>query len=206
MTTLPTPRQLAQIVGLMADQHRFVDRAASLGLTGRWADSALERASPEPGERVLLVGDADISLEGKIRAQISPDGYMLHRSTGSTPWEPVGPFDLCVAAYALPRDRSPAGLLSDLARSLRPGGRVVVLDLTPPANAFTRAYTRGVVPGLGTTLARMRGVQYESPPPAHLHPPLALAGFLQRAGFQGVRYRVLPPGLVAVHSAQRSRE
>ncbi len=98
--------------------------------------------------------------------------------------------------------------LREMARVLRPGGRLVCLEIThPPSRLFGllfRLFFYGFVPKLGAIIAREPGA-YSYLPNSLTHFPAApqLAKMLKDAGFAEVRYRYLGFGAVAIHVAEK---
>ena len=93
-------------------------------------------------------------------------------------------------------------------RVLRPGGRIITLEIThPPFPGFRSAfelYFNNVVPLLGKLLVRHQQAYTYLPTSLQAFPDaptLALA--MQESGFAEVSYRYLGLGTVAVHSANR---
>ena len=109
-----------------------------------------------------------------------------------------------------------------MARVVRPGGRVVVLEMTtptrPPLSLFYRVWFDRVVPligGLAGGLARLRGRPVADPAQVTLaeaytylpnsvkryHSPVALAAEMERAGCTDIGYVLMAGGIIAVHGA-----
>lgn len=147
---------------------------------------------------------------------------------------PDGSFDCAVIGFALRNVNDIPRCLAEMARVVRPGGRVLALEVCRPPSPWVRAwfypYFHSVVPLLGVLAGFVRGVD-EGSPPERGHPrprgPMRprghraqrrlrpygylprslaylpgleeLADALRSAGLTGVNYRVLPPGVVALH-------
>ena len=90
-----------------------------------------------------------------------------------------------------------------MARVVRPGGRVVCLELTPPPRLvapFARLWTDHAVPLLGRLVARETDAYRYLPASVHRFPPAAeLAAIMRAAGLDRVQYRRLSGGAVALH-------
>jgi len=94
--------------------------------------------------------------------------------------------------------------LAELARVLRPGGRLVILEITQPQrrplSTFFRLWFDRFVPLLGT-LAGDRDAYSYLPDSVRSFPlPDRLAAMIDGAGLEGVRWLVLGGGIIAIHS------
>jgi ubiquinone/menaquinone biosynthesis methyltransferase len=92
---------------------------------------------------------------------------------------------------------------AELARVVRPGGRVVCLEMsTPPApiRPFSQLWTDRGVPLLGRLVARDRDAYRYLPESVHRFPPAEeVAAVMRAAGLDDVSYRRLMLGVVAIH-------
>ncbi|HYU20213.1 MAG TPA: class I SAM-dependent methyltransferase, partial [Chloroflexota bacterium] len=95
-------------------------------------------------------------------------------------------------------------------RVVRPGGRVVCLELTNPRTplfgGLFRAYFRRVVPLVGGLVAGDReAYTYLPESVAHFLEPRALAAAMESAGLANVTYRSLGLGTVSLHVGTKPR-
>ena len=97
--------------------------------------------------------------------------------------------------------------LAEMARVVRPGGRVVVLELTtperPPLSWFYRLWFDRLVPLLGTLAGDREAYSYLPESVKRFPPPEGLALIMDRAGLERIRYTVLAGGIIAIHSGAR---
>jgi demethylmenaquinone methyltransferase/2-methoxy-6-polyprenyl-1,4-benzoquinol methylase len=99
--------------------------------------------------------------------------------------------------------------LRELARVLRPGARLVVLEFATPVRQPLRAlylfYFRRLLPWLGGLVSRHQVAYRYLPESVLAFPePAELARLLRGAGFEAVRWQTCTGGIVAVHSAERN--
>jgi demethylmenaquinone methyltransferase / 2-methoxy-6-polyprenyl-1,4-benzoquinol methylase len=226
-----------------------LNTAMTAGLHHRWRERAADEARVGPGSRVLDVatGTGDLALE--LARRVWPNGEvvgsdfaegMLDRARAKAAREDpqrVRPRFEWADATALPYadesfdaatvgfgarnfDDLPRGL-AEMTRVVRPGGRVVVLEITTPTRAplslFYRVWFDRVVPALGRAagqagglVARLRGNDADTtiadaytylPDSVKRFPdPLALAGEMARAGLEEIHYLLLAGGIVAIHA------
>jgi demethylmenaquinone methyltransferase/2-methoxy-6-polyprenyl-1,4-benzoquinol methylase len=131
---------------------------------------------------------------------------------------PEDSFDAATTGFAARNYSDLARGLAEMVRVVRPGGRVVVLEMTtptrPPLSWFYRVWFDRLVPWIGSLaalLARARGVSaqgtvaqaytYLPNSVKRFHSPAELAAELQRAGCVEIGYVLMAGGIIAVHGA-----
>jgi demethylmenaquinone methyltransferase / 2-methoxy-6-polyprenyl-1,4-benzoquinol methylase len=97
--------------------------------------------------------------------------------------------------------------LAEMARVLRPGGRMVILEITqprrPPLSTFFSLWFDRAVPLLGT-LAGDRDAYSYLPESVRSFPATErLAQLMDDAGFERIRWLLLAGGIIAIHSGVR---
>jgi demethylmenaquinone methyltransferase/2-methoxy-6-polyprenyl-1,4-benzoquinol methylase len=98
--------------------------------------------------------------------------------------------------------------LAELARVLKPGARVVILDMATPPRQPLRAlyllYFERVLPRIGRMISKHASAYEWLPESARVFPaPSELARRIAAAGFTDVRYTLLMGGITALHVATR---
>jgi len=133
----------------------------------------------------------------------------LARARGESLPLPTAYFDLAISRVALPYMRTGAAL-AEMARVLRPGGRLLVLEITKPSGrlgtAVLKGYMRGVVPLIAKAVARGQDTAelwryYWDTIEACIAPESVLAA-LRAAGFEDVK-RHLELGIFSEYSASK---
>jgi len=220
-------RANSEMFARIAPRYDLINRSMSWGQDNWWRRVAVSLACPGRG-RVLDVatgtGDMALELARHTDSVVGLDLCQEMLSRGRTKTEKKGlrssvdfivgdalalpfgdnSFDCALNGFAL-RNVSDINLfLSELRRVVKPGGRVVCLELVRPASgmigAFYRFYLNRIVPVLGRWLSG-DGKAYRYLPDS-VGSFLSVAEFqkmMEGVGFRQVGYRSLNLGTIAVH-------
>ncbi len=148
----------------------------SLGLEGGWRRRLVDHAAPRDGERYLDVATgtglvaralrsrADVRVIGldvtpeMLRHADRGDGIRFVLGRAERLPFPDATFDGLTSAYLLRYVDDPVATLRELARVVRPGGRVALLEFDRPRSPLLRLgwwiYTRTLLPVLGSAFSR----------------------------------------------------
>ncbi len=117
-------------------------------------------------------------------------------------------FESVTFGYLLRNVDDSLRVLQEIGRILKPGGRVVCLDTTPPAKnllyPFIRFYFRFGIPLLGRIIASDEAAySYLTGSTMDFHSAGELADIFRQAGFAEVQYKKFMMGTIAVHWGEK---
>jgi demethylmenaquinone methyltransferase/2-methoxy-6-polyprenyl-1,4-benzoquinol methylase len=96
-----------------------------------------------------------------------------------------------------------------MARVLKPGGRLVILEITqptrPPLSFFFSLWFDRIVPLLGALSDEPEAYSYLPESVRTFPEPEPLAAKIDAAGFEEIRWLLLAGGIIAIHSATRGK-
>jgi demethylmenaquinone methyltransferase/2-methoxy-6-polyprenyl-1,4-benzoquinol methylase len=218
----------------IAGVYDLMNSAMTAGLHHQWRQRAVDRAQVGPGSDALDIccGTGDLALE--LRRRIGPDGRVVgsdfsepmlelaRRKSGEEglPVEfgwadalelPYGDasFDAVTIGFGA---RNLADLekgLSEMARVLRPGGRLVILEITRPQReplaSFYSLWFDRMVPVIGSLAGDSDAYSYLPDSVRTFPEPERLAAMIDAAGFTEIRWLLLAGGIIAIHSATKAK-
>jgi demethylmenaquinone methyltransferase / 2-methoxy-6-polyprenyl-1,4-benzoquinol methylase len=207
----------------IAPVYDAMNRVMTLGLDRRWRRLAAEVV--QPGDRVLdaACGTGDLALEaerrgGKVtgldfsermleRARAKSDSVeWVQGDVMALPYDEAT-FDAATIGFGIRNVSDLEGGLRELARVLRPGGRLAVLEITRPRGLlrpFFRLWFDVLVPLAGKVLPGGSAYTYLPASVRRFPGPDDLADAMRRSGFENVSYRLLAGGIVALHVGERA--
>ena len=204
----------------------FYDRMNSVmtaGLHHKWRARAVDLAQVGPGSRALDVatGTGDLAIElarrgaDVVGADFADEMLAVarrKRGGEAIAWEhanalalpyPDDAFDAATVGFGARNFSDLDRGLAEMARVVRPGGRVVILEITtptkPPLSTFYGAWFDRVVPAIGRLTGEETAYSYLPNSVKRFPGPEALAEVMARAGLERIRWIVTAGGIIAMH-------
>jgi demethylmenaquinone methyltransferase / 2-methoxy-6-polyprenyl-1,4-benzoquinol methylase len=218
----------AQVRAMFDRIARVYDRMNSVmtaGMHHRWRARAADLAGVGPGSRALDVatGTGDLAVElasrGASVTGLDFSEAMLDLARAKAPGIEFvqgnalelpfadGEFDAVTVGFGARNFADLERGLGELARVTRPGGRVVILEITtpqkPPLSWFFRVWFDRVVPRLGRVAGDSDAYSYLPSSVRRFPGPEELARLLAGAGFVDVRWVLTAGGIIAIHAGTR---
>ncbi len=224
-------RRVRGVFDSVAGRYDLMNDLMSLGAHRLWKKFTLARTGLRPGATALDVaggtGDLAIGMSRQVGrhgqvllADINPSMLRLGRrrllDTGShancraicadAAALPVAPaaFDCVSIGFGLRNVAGKPEALRSMARAIKPGGRLLVLEFSRPALDALRPaydwYSFAVIPALGRLVAGDADSYRYLVESIRVHPGQEeLAAMMREAGFEDVRWHNLSGGIVALH-------
>jgi demethylmenaquinone methyltransferase/2-methoxy-6-polyprenyl-1,4-benzoquinol methylase len=227
VTSAPGTLEAGQVRAMfdrIAGLYDLMNSVMTAGLHHRWRRRAADLAQLPPGGSALDVatGTGDLAIE--LRRRVGPAGevigsdfseQMLARARAKATDVHFELGDALALEY--PDDRFDAATvgfgarnfadlergIAEMARVVRPGGRVVILEITtptrPPLSTFFRIWFDRLVPALGRVAGDPDAYSYLPRSVKRFPPPNELAATMERCGLTSIRWLLTAGGIIAIH-------
>lgn len=226
---LPSGDDKARAVRTMFDaiapRYDLVNRIMTFRMDVLWRRRTVQALALPAGSRVLDVASGTGDLCNDLQAaRLRPlgldlsfgmlvaartDAPLVQADALSLPLPP-GSVDGVTSGFALRNVVALDALLTELARVVRPGGRIGLLEVATPANPLLRfghgLYFGRVVPLIGGLLSDAAAYRYLPKSVAYLPEVGALLAMVGDAGFVDVERRALSGGIAQLITGTRSLE
>jgi demethylmenaquinone methyltransferase/2-methoxy-6-polyprenyl-1,4-benzoquinol methylase len=229
------PDKIAGMFDAIAPRYDLLNRVLSVGIDRRWRATAI-RSLGLTGREVLLdvcTGTADVALQGRTAGAagrvvgVDFAGAMLavgldkvNRAgedrnialiRGDATRLPVrrASVDAVTIAFGIRNVEQPNAACAEMARALKPGGRLAILEFGAPRIAGIRTlyrwYFTRLLPLVGRLVSHhTRAYSYLPASVSTFPPPEEFMATLRSAGFREVRAVPLTFGIVYLYTATRA--
>jgi demethylmenaquinone methyltransferase/2-methoxy-6-polyprenyl-1,4-benzoquinol methylase len=238
MATAPdkSADRIAGMFDAIAPRYDLLNHLLSAGIDRRWRAAAIRSLELAGGETLVDVccGTADVALEarrvplaagrvlgvdfsnamlalGHQKVALARESRRVTLIRGDAMRLPITSqsADVATMAFGIRNVERPDAACAELARVLRPGGRLAILEFgvprVPCIKPLYQWYFTHVLPRVGRALSG-HGAAYSYLPASvgTFVPPSEFAGMLRAAGFADVRADPLTFGIVYLYTGRRS--
>jgi demethylmenaquinone methyltransferase/2-methoxy-6-polyprenyl-1,4-benzoquinol methylase len=207
----------------IARHYDLMNRLMTAGQDIQWRNQVIKLAAPKPGTRLLDLGagTGDLAREALsqqpgtrvVAADFTLEMMRVGQRNGSLPWSaadalklPFGDqiFDAVVSGFLMRNVGDIQQALKEQYRTLKPGGRIVILDTTKPKrnplSPFIWLHMHVVIPLLGGLISGFRD--------AYNYLPDSTEGFvtaeeltarMAAVGFKRINFERHMFGTIAIH-------
>ena len=221
------PEEIASMFDSLASRYDVMDALMTGGMNNVWMTALRKAVAPHPGERILDLaagtgtssaalakGGAEVVAcdlsEGMIEVgrERHPEIEFVHGNAMDLDFED-GSFDAVTISWGLRNIPDPQLALREMARVVRPRGRLVVLEFsTPPSRVFRgmyNVYQSTVMPAIARLVSTNDGAYDYLVESIRAWPPQEELGRMIAAnGWSEVEYRNLTGGIACMHRAVKT--
>jgi demethylmenaquinone methyltransferase/2-methoxy-6-polyprenyl-1,4-benzoquinol methylase len=225
-------RKVAEVFHSVASRYDAMNDLMSVGLHRVWKAFTVSRAAIRPGMKVLDIASGTGDLARAFAKRAGPTGEVwmtdindsmlrvgrdrmidagLVLPTAVCDAERLpfsdGYFDRVSVAFGLRNMTHKDRALAEMARVLKPGGKLLVLEFSRVAKPLAPAYdwySFNILPWMGRVVANDEASYRYLAESIRMHPDQeTLAGMMRDAGLERVQYFNLTAGVAALHEGVR---
>jgi demethylmenaquinone methyltransferase/2-methoxy-6-polyprenyl-1,4-benzoquinol methylase len=216
----------------IAGRYELMNTLMTAGLNRLWNRKVVRTTGLMPGDTALDLACGTGSLTRRLAEKVGPEGYVLgvdfskemlrvarsapnieYRLGDATDLQgvPSGAFDAATIAYGTRNIPDLDALFSEMARTLRPGGVTVCLEIARPtgrvSSAFYGVWFDKIVPRLGGWISGdPSAYSYLPESVKEFVAPGELADIIGRNGLQNVTWERVAGGIITLHRGIRPND
>lgn len=227
-------RRVRGVFDSVADNYDLMNDMMSFGIHRLWKRYAINMAGLQPGQQVLDLAGGTGDLTRLMAPRVEPGGHIIlsdinaamlavgrerlldngihgnvtfaQANAEQLPF-PDNTFDLVTMAFGLRNVTDKQQALCSIHGTLKPGGRLLVLEFSRPVAALKPAYdfySFNILPRIGRLIAKDEDSYRYLAESIRMHPDQqTLKGMLEQAGFERCDVHNLAGGIVAIHSGYK---
>src|SRR5258706_4479379 len=221
-------KRVGEVFDRVAERYDLMNDLMSLGLRRYWKTLAVAVRRPRRGERLLDVASGSGDLAAALARRVGPEGEVWATDVNRKMLErgrdrmldagvlspavqcdaerlpfPDAYFDCVTVGFGLRNMTRKDAALAEMARCLKPGGRLVVLEFSKVWKPLEKAYdvySFKVLPWLGGRVAGDAEAYRYLAESIRMHPDqAALKAMMEAVGLERVEAFNLAAGVVAIH-------
>ncbi len=214
----------------IAHRYDLMNRLMTAGQDVRWRETVIQQAGIKSNSRLLDLGagTGDLAREALkqqpdakvIAADFTLEMMRIGKLNGSLPWSaadamnlPFGEntFDAVVSGFLMRNVGDIQQAIKEQYRTLKPGGRIVILDTTKPKrnllSPFIWLHMHVVIPLVGGLLSGFKDAySYLPDSTEEFVTAKEMAVRMAAVGFKKINFEVLMFGTIAIHWGEKSNE
>lgn len=228
-------RKVAEVFHSVAESYDLMNDLMSLGIHRLWKRFTIALSHLRPGQRVLDLAGGSGDLTRLLHKRVGSQGqvvladinasmlqvgrdrllnqglfenlHWVQADAESLPFE-EGYFHAITMSFGLRNVRDKEAALRSMYRTLKPGGKLMVLEFSTPKGSALRTlydwYSFHVLPKLGQVIAKDASSYQYLAESIRMHPNQEnLKRMIEDAGFEDCHYHNLSGGIVALHIAYK---
>lgn len=224
--------RVAHVFHSVAQRYDVMNDLMSMGIHRLWKRVTIEKAAVRPGQTILDIAGGTGDLTAKFAKRVGPTGRVVLADINASMLSvgrdklmnqgighkveyvqanaeclpfPDNTFDRITIAFGLRNVTDKDKALRSMARVLKPGGRLLVLEFSKPTNSlFEKIYDQysfQVLPRIGKLITHDADSYRYLAESIRMHPDQeTLKGMMKQAGLDRVDYINMTNGIVALHT------
>ena len=235
VTTADKAGRVREVFDSVASSYDIMNDLMSLGAHRAWKAFAFARTGLRPGDTALDLAAGTGDLTAGLASQVGKTGHVFHTDINAAmlaegsdrlfdqgisgnvstlqvnaehlPFQTAS-MNCVIISFGLRNVTDKPAALAEMARVLKPGGRVMVLEFSKPVLKWLQpvydAYSFKILPALGKLVADDADSYRYLAESIRMHPDQeTLRDMMQDAGLEDCKYHNLSGGIVALHIAYK---